>query len=259
MLEIPLWEFCLRVVTLYLTVMIALRVMGKREIGQLSVFDFVVSVMIAELSTMPMEDTSIPFYLAPLAIAILVALQIIVAVVQLKNHRFRHWVDGEPSVLIEHGQIQDKEMKKTRYTLSDLMMQLREKGVGNVADVEFAILETSGQLSVLRKAEKRPLTPEDVGKRVAPETIPMPLIADGELISKTLQILKRDGQWVAEQLRRRGYARIEDVFYATIDQFGTLFIDAVDGTSALYRVSQPGSPFISDSRKSSSDPTQRTE
>jgi uncharacterized membrane protein YcaP (DUF421 family) len=235
MIEIPMWEFCLRVVSLYLIVMVALRVMGKREIGQLSIFDFVVSVMIAELSTMPMEDPSIPFYLAPLAIGMLVALQIMVAVIQLKSRRFRNLVDGEPSVLIEHGQIQDKEMKKTRYTLSDLMMQLREKGVAHVADVEFAILETSGKLSVLPKSEKRPLTATDVSQPVLPETIPMPLVEDGQPVAKTLTTLKRDQAWLSEQLRRRGYAKIEDVFYATIDQSGTLFIDAIDGTSAVYR------------------------
>lgn len=251
MTEIPLWEFCLRVIALYLIVMVALRVMGKREIGQLSVFDFVVSVMMAELSTMPMEDPSIPFYLAPLAIAMLVVLQIVVAIVQMKSHRFRHWVDGEPTVLIEHGQIQDREMKKTRYTLSDLMMQLREKGVGNVADVEFAILETSGKLSVLPKAEKRPLTAADISQPVRAEMVPMPLVADGQLIQKTLDTLKRDKDWLSQELRRRGFTRIEDVFYATIDQSGTLFIDAVDGTSAVYRAPH--------ARHDTGETTQRTE
>lgn len=233
--DIPLWLFCVRVIVLYVVVMVALRLMGKREIGQLSVFDFVVSVMIAELSTMPMEDPNIPFYHAPLAIGLLVVLQIVVAVIQLKSHRFRHWVDGEPSVLIEHGQIQDNEMKKTRYTLSDLMMQLREKGVANVADVEFAILETSGKLSVLPRADRRPLTAADMGQHVGPEMIPMPLVADGQPVPKTLQILHQDEAWLEKQLQRRGYARIADVFYATIDQSGTLYIDAVDGTSAVYR------------------------
>jgi uncharacterized membrane protein YcaP (DUF421 family) len=250
MTDIPLWEFCVRVIVLYLIVMVALRVMGKREIGQLSVFDFVVSVMMAELSTMPMEDPSIPFYLAPLAIAMLVALQVMVAIVQMKNPRFRKWVDGEPTVLIEHGQIRDREMRKTRYTLSDLMMQLREKGVGNVADVEFAILETSGKLSVLPKAAKRPLTATDMSQPVNHDMIPMPLIADGQPVQKTLDALKRDTSWLSEELRRWGFARIEDVFYATIDQSGTLFIDAVDGTSTVRRP---------DCRLDSGEITQKTE
>src|SRR5579875_873549 len=98
-----LWQFPLRILLLYLLVMVALRVMGKREIGQLSVFDFVVSVMIAELSTLPMEDTEVPIYKSFIAIGSLVILQIIVAFIQVKSHRFRHFVDGEPTVLIARG------------------------------------------------------------------------------------------------------------------------------------------------------------
>lgn len=218
----------MRIVVLYIAVAIALRVMGKREIGQLSVFDFVVSVMIAELSTVPMEDTDQPMMQALLSIATLVLLQFGVALLQLKSHRFRHIIDGEPTVLIEHGQIQDNEMRKIRYTINDLLMQLREKGYPNVADVEFAILETSGTLSVIPKAEKRPITPSDIGKSVAPESIDMPLISDGQVVRKTLDILQRDEQWLRDELKRRGYERIEDVFYASIDASGTLFIDSKD-------------------------------
>jgi uncharacterized membrane protein YcaP (DUF421 family) len=227
-LKIPVWEFCLRIVILYIAVAVALRVMGKREIGQLSVFDFVISVMIAELSTVPMEDTNKPMLQALLSIATLVLLQIGVALLQLKSHRIRHFIDGEPTVLIEHGQIQDKEMRKIRYTINDLLMQLREKGYPNVADVEFAILETSGMLSVIPKADKRPLTPSDIGRNVPPEGIDMPLVSDGQVVTKTLDVLQRDEQWLREELKRRGYNRIEDVFYASIDASGTLFIDAVD-------------------------------
>jgi uncharacterized membrane protein YcaP (DUF421 family) len=227
-LKIPVWEFCLRIVILYIAVAVALRVMGKREIGQLSVFDFVISVMIAELSTVPMEDTNKPMLQAVLSIATLVLLQIGVALVQMKSHRIRHFIDGEPTVLIEHGQIQDKEMRRIRYTINDLLMQLREKGYPNVADVEFAILETSGTLSVIPRADKRPLTPSDIGRNVPPEGIDMPLVSDGQVVTKTLDVLKRDEQWLREELKKRGYERIEDVFYASIDASGTLFIDGMD-------------------------------
>jgi uncharacterized membrane protein YcaP (DUF421 family) len=227
-LKIPVWEFCLRIVVLYIAVAVALRVMGKREIGQLSVFDFVISVMIAELSTVPMEDTNKPMLQALLSIATLVLLQIGVALVQLKSHRIRHFIDGEPTVLIEHGQIQDKEMRRIRYTINDLLMQLREKGYPNVADVEFAILETTGTLSVIPKADKRPLTASDIGQHVPPDGIDMPLVSDGQVVAKTLRVLQRDEQWLRDELKKRGYERIEDVFYASIDASGTLFIDGVD-------------------------------
>ncbi|GMA51940.1 DUF421 domain-containing protein [Alicyclobacillus contaminans] len=240
MLKIPVWEFCLRILILYIVVAIALRVMGKREIGQLSVFDFVVSIMIAELSTVPMEDTDQPLMQALLSVGALVALQVIVAFLQMKSHRFRHFVDGEPTVLVEHGQIQDKELRRMRYTINDLMMQLREKGIANVADVEFAILETSGKLSVFPKAEHRPVTPTDMNLKVSPESIHMPIIADGVPIQKTLDVLGRDQQWLREELARRGYGQVEDVFFASVDTEGMLFIDPVDAPKDSVTRSEEG-------------------
>lgn len=231
MLKLPVWEFCLRILILYIVVGIALRVMGKREIGQLSVFDFVVSVMIAELSTVPMEDPDQPMMAAFLSIGSLVVLQVGVAFIQLKSHKFRHFIDGEPTVLIEHGQIQDKEMRKMRYTVHDLMMQLREKGFANIADVEFAIMETSGTLSVIPKAEKRPITPSDLNLKVAPERIHMPVVSDGEVVQKTLDTLHLNQEWLAAELRRRGYGEVKDVFYASMDETGTLYVDPVDGSN----------------------------
>lgn len=208
--------------------MLALRVMGKREIGQLSVFDFVVSVMLAELSTIPMEDLHVPLVRSLFSIGCLVILQLVVALLQLKSHRFRHWVDGEPSVLIEHGKIKDKEMRRTRYTAHDLMMQLREKGIANVADVEFAILETSGQLSVFPTGEARPLTAKDVNKRVEVTQIPRPLVVDGIPVQKNLDAIYRDVDWLQDEIVRRGYGSIKNVFFAAVDEAGTLYIDEKD-------------------------------
>jgi len=226
--DLSFWAFIVRVVVLYVFVMIALRVMGKREIGQLSVFDFVVSVMLAELSTLPMEDTAVPLYRSLIAISLLVVLQLLVAIIQLKSHRFRHWVDGEPSVLIRNGQIQDKEMKRMRYTMHDLLTQLREKGVANVADVEFAILETSGKLSVLPRAESRPLTPQDIGHSALSTSLPLPLIIDGTPVQKTLDTLHQSVTWLEQEVSKRGYHTIADVFYATIDDKGQIYIDEKD-------------------------------
>lgn len=226
--HISMWGMALRVVFLYVLVMVSLRIMGKREIGQLSVFDFVVSVMIAELSTLAMEDGLNALLKGIISIATLVVLQVVVANISIRSHRFRHWVDGEPSVLIEHGEIKDKEMRKTRYAVGDLLMQLREKGFTNVADVEFAILETSGQLSVIPKAEKRPITPEDLGQRVQPEFVPMPIIIDGTPVQKTLDALKKDALWLEAEIRRRGYGSVKQVIYADVDEHGTLNIDSRD-------------------------------
>lgn len=226
--NISFWEFILRILVLYVFVMIALRVMGKREIGQLSVFDFVISVMLAELSTLPMEDTNVPLYRSIICITALVVLQLIVALLQLKSHRFRHWADGEPSVLIERGEIKDKEMRRMRYTMHDLLTQLREKGFLDVADVEFAILETSGQLSVFPKSEAKPITVKDMNIAVAPEGIPLPLIIDGQPVEKTLKKLQKDTAWLEQEISYRGYANMKEIFFATIQEDGQIHIDELD-------------------------------
>lgn len=225
---VPLWDFGLRIVILYAVVMIALRIMGKREIGQLSVFDFVVSVMLAELSTLPMENTNIPITRSLIAIGALVVLQLLVAILQLKSHRFRHWVDGEPTVLIQHGLINDREMKRTRYTLHDLLTQVREKGFSTLSDVEFAVLETSGQLSVFPKPEAKPITPGDLQLQVTSGGIPLPLIVDGKTVEKSLVLIEKDASWLQQVVEQRGYKTIENVFYAFIDAAGNIYLDERD-------------------------------
>lgn len=225
---LAIWNFLLNIVVLYIIVMISLRIMGKREIGQLSVFDFVVSVMLAELSTLPMEDTNVPIYRSVLAIATLVALQLLVAIMSLRSHRFRHLVEGHASVLVEHGRIQDTEMKRTRYSMHDLIMQLREKGVASVDDVELAVLETSGKLSVLPRPDARPVTPGDLGIPAKKDGLPLPLIVDGQPVHKSLQILRRDETWLQSEVERMGYGTIADVFFATIDGRGQVWMDALE-------------------------------
>ncbi len=228
--HIPLWQFPLRALVLYLMVMVALRIMGKREIGQLSVFDLVVSIMIAELSTLPMEDRRVPIWEAAISIGSLVLFQLAVALLQMKSHRFRHWIEGEPSVLIAHGRICDREMRRIRYTVHDLLTQLREQGYADVADVEFAILETSGQLSVVPKPEARPLTPRDLGI-TAEETGPaLTVVVDGKPVQSALERLGQDEAWLREQLRLRGHD-LERVFYARVNGRGEWWIDDRDASS----------------------------
>ena len=225
--HIPLWHYPLRALILYLMVMVALRIMGKREIGQLSVFDLVVSIMIAELSTLPMEERRVPIWEAAISIGSLVLFQLVVAFLQMKSHRFRHWIAGEPSVLIAHGRIRDREMRRIRYAVHDLLTQLREQGYADVADVEFAILETSGQLSVVPKPEARPVTPRDLGIRADGSGLACTVVVDGKPVKSALARLGRDEAWLRQELHRRGYA-LERVFYARVNDRGQWWIDEKD-------------------------------
>jgi len=219
-------EFALfyRTAFLYTAVLLAIRIMGKREVGQLSAFDLVVAIMIAELAAMSMERIDMPLHQGLVPIFTLVALEILLSWLSLKSHTIRGIVDGGPSIVIANGKIIEKELRKLRYNVSDLLGQLREKDVPNIADVQFAVLETSGELSVMLKPEKRPVTLEDLGMTANYDGLPTPLIFDGHIHYRNLRGLHLDEQWLLDQVRKKGIQSIEDVLFASLDCSGSLYV-----------------------------------
>ncbi len=219
------WTLFYRTVILYLAVLLSVRIMGKREVGQLSAFDLVVAIMIAELGALVMGAVlNMPMYLGLVPIAALVILEIFLSFLSMKSHAIRGIVDGSPSTVIANGKIIEKELRKLRYNMSDLLGQLREKGVNNIADVQHAVLETSGELSVMLKAAKRPVTLKDLGLPVKYEGMPTPLIFDGHVHFKNLRRLQLDEQWLLFELRKQGLDGIKDVLFASLDTDGVLFV-----------------------------------
>jgi uncharacterized membrane protein YcaP (DUF421 family) len=213
-----------RTVFLYLAVLLAVRIMGKREVGQLSAFDLVVAIMIAELAAMAMENINMPIYQGFIPIYTLVGMEILFSWLSLKNHTIRGLVDGKPSIVISNGRIVEKELRKLRYNVSDLLSQLREKDVCNIADVQFAVLETSGELTVLLKPEKRPVTPKDLGLPMKYEGLPTPLIFDGKVHRKNLDKLHFDEEWLLAEVKKKGVDKVEDVLFASLDCHGELYV-----------------------------------
>ncbi|MGI6659817.1 MAG: DUF421 domain-containing protein [Dethiobacteraceae bacterium] len=203
--------------------------MGKREVGELSAFDLVVAIMIAELAAMSMERINMPLHEGLVPIFTLVGLEILLSYLSLKSHTIRGLVDGAPSIVIANGKIVEKELRKLRYNVSDLIGQLREKDVANIADVEYAVLETSGELSVVLKSSKRPVTPEDLGLPTKYEGLPVPLIFDGHIHYNNLRSLRLDQAWLLAEVRKQGLERIEDVLYASLDTDGNLYISEKEG------------------------------
>lgn len=218
------WVLFYRTAILYLTVLLAIRIMGKREVGQLSAFDLVVAIMIAELAAMAMDRTKMPLHEGLIPIFTLVALEIVLSYLSLKSHTIRGIVDGAPSIVIANGKIIEKELRKLRYNVSDLLGQLREKDVANIADVQYAVLETSGELSVVLKGSKRPVTPEDLGLPSKYEGLPTPLIFDGHIHFKNLRGLQLTEDWLLDQIRRQGVDRVENVLFASLDTDGILYV-----------------------------------
>lgn len=198
--------------------------MGKREIGKLSVFDLVVSIMIAEVAAVSL-DMDEPMMRGLTIVALFVGMQILVAYLSLRSHRLRQLVEGRPTYIIKDGKINDKEMRNTRYTMSDLLTQLREKNIASVSDVEVALLETTGKLSVFPKEGKLPVTREDLGIEVGKFSLPTALIVDGKLMDKNLQQINKDKQWLEEEIRNYGYQRPEEIFFCSIDYKGKLYFD----------------------------------
>ncbi len=195
-----------------------MRMMGKREIGQLSIVDFVVSIMIAELAVMSIENVTVPMVKQILPMLILMLIQITLAYVSLKSDNLRKLIDGKPSVLISRGKIDESEMRKQRYNFDDLMIQLRQNNVETPADVEFAILEPSGDLSVIKKKEGQK---EEV-------FLPLPLVLDGKVQNSHLEKMGKTPLWLRQELRKLGYRDIKKISYCVLKDNHTFYIDEKD-------------------------------
>ncbi|WP_110111459.1 DUF421 domain-containing protein [Bacillus sp. CGMCC 1.16541] len=209
----------LRTILLYIIIVIIFRVMGKREIGELSILDLVVFIMIAEMAVMAIEDTNDPFMHTVVPMVTLTVIQIGLAFWSLKSNRIRNLIDGQPSVIIENGKINEKEMRKQRYNFNDLLVQLREKDVKNMADVEFAILESSGKLSVFQKSNNDSETQK--------ESLNLPFIIDGVIQEEHLKQENRTKRWLSSELRKLGYDDIGQISYCSYNN-GTLYVDLYD-------------------------------
>lgn len=182
----------------YIIITVVYRFMGKREVGQLSMIDFIVSILIAELAAMSIDKYKSSILLSIIPIVFLVLLQISLAKFGLKSNKLRDIFDGKPSVIISRGKVNFKEMIKQRYNLDDLLTQLREKNIRTIEEVDYAILETSGKLSVFKK-----------GKNTS---YPLPLILDGKIEKESLIQLRKDEIWLKELLLDEN-VELTDVFY----------------------------------------------
>ena len=196
-----MYDLIFKTVVVYFLILVLIRVMGKREIGQLSPFDFVVAIMIAEMAVFPIEEENINLVQGMTPIVLLVLLEIIISYISLKSNYLRGVITGRPQILIENGEINYKNLKKTRYNINDLLMQLRLKDVFNIDEVELALLEPSGELSVVRK------------------DIPpygFPVVIDGKISNN--QVNNRvSKQWVEKELEKRG-VNIDKIILATLDK-----------------------------------------
>ena len=218
----------IRTITLYILVLIVMRFMGKREIGQLQPIELAISIMIADLATIPMAETGIPISSGVIPILGLLVMHLTISVINLESIKMRKIICGKPAILIYRGRIQEKTMKKERFTINELEERLRGYNVTNIGDIEYAILETSGQISILQKPNKRNAIPEDFGIMPEYEGIAYDLVIDGKVMKENLEKLDKDYNWLLKQVEPFGI-KPEDALIATIDGKGNFFCQEKEG------------------------------
>ncbi|MED1204760.1 DUF421 domain-containing protein [Heyndrickxia acidicola] len=206
-----------RTLILYAVILVIFRLMGKREIGELSVLDLVVFIMIGELAVLAIEEPGTPLVNSVMPMGILLLIQIGLAFLSLSHSKVRKVLDGKPSIIIKKGKIDEKAMREQRYNFDDLLTQLRLKDINNIADVEYAILETSGQLSVIKK---------DSSKK-HPITYTQPFIVDGVIQEENLKTAQKGEQWLRKELKSKGYEHIDNISFCSY-QDGEFYIDKRD-------------------------------
>ena len=211
----------LRTVILYILIMLGLRLMGKRQLAELEPSELVLTMMISDLAAVPMQDFGIPLLAGVIPILTLMALSLLLSQISLHNLRFRELICGTPAILIKNGILQQEVMRKNRYTLDELLEELRGQGISDPKDVKFAVLENSGQLSVFPWSAQQPPTATQLNLDLQ-DTIMLPtvLINDGRVIEKNLRLCGHDLSWLQTAVMKKGILSPTDVFLMTLDEQG---------------------------------------
>jgi len=209
----------IRAAILYLLLITAIRLMGKRQLGQMEPSEFVVALLIADLAAVPMQDPAIPLLSGVIPILVVVSLELLFSVFSYKSVRFRRILCGKPVILIENGKILQDNLKKTRLTMDELTGHLREREISDLDTVKFAILETNGQISALLYGKDRPPSAADYGMEVPDPILPITLITEGNLIHANLSVANKNRQWLEQQLKQHN-CTVNDVYMMTLKTDG---------------------------------------
>ncbi|MFC4809032.1 DUF421 domain-containing protein [Paenibacillus sp. GCM10023250] len=228
-----LWvEIILRTLSAVVFLLLLTKVLGKRQVTELSVFEYITGITIGNLAGYVSLEAENTWYLGMISLAVWAAVSLSIELLQMKSKKARDWIDGQPTVLIQNGKILEGNLKKERVTTDELMESLRRKDVFKAADVEFAVMEVSGAINVMLKAENQPITPKSLGLRVQPEHEPQVVIMDGKILPDPLRSTGYNENWLKKELKKSDVS-IEDVFLAQIDDNGSLYVDLFDDKAKL--------------------------
>ena len=206
----------LRTGLMYSVLLLTIRLLGKRQLGEMEPSEFVVSMLLANLATIPMEEPDTPVFHGILPIVLVFGAERLIAYISLRSVGIRKFFCGKPVILIENGEISVENLRKTRVNLDELTMHLREKDIFDLSTVKFAILETNGQISTLLYGKDQPPTARDLGTKVKENQLPITLISDGCIMEENLSIAGKDLSWLRRELQKRN-CELNNVFLLTID------------------------------------------
>ena len=213
----------IRTIILYLLLTVGIRIMGKKQVGELETVELVFTMLISDLAAVPMQDFGIPLAYG------LIPIITLLSVLSLKSVTLRNLLCGRPSVIIDHGAILQREMAKTRFTLDELLEELRLQGITDLSTVKYAILENSGQVSVLLYPQHQPVTPAQMNLTPDEQGLPLVIISDGKILQQNLTLRNLDRAWLQDQLAQHGHSKPEQVFLLTVDESGTVYYVPKEG------------------------------
>lgn len=224
----PLWlTTALRTLLAIAVLFIMTKLLGKRQVSQLSLFEYITGITIGSLAAYISMDMETHWFLGLVSLGVWVAVSLGIEFIQLKSKKVRNIVDGKGTVLIKDGKIMEDNLKKVRITADELLEQLRKKNAFKAADVEFAVMEPSGEVNVLLTKENQPLTPKHLGIKVGPEQEPQAVIIDGKIMDEPLATLGLNRRWLHTELKKMGVS-LDNVFLGQVDSYGQFYADLYD-------------------------------
>ncbi|MGM9661532.1 MAG: DUF421 domain-containing protein [Oscillospiraceae bacterium] len=206
-----------RSAVIYLVLLLGLRLMGKRQMGELELNELVIAMLLSDMASTPVQDLDVPLHYGIVSALTLLLLSLLLSFLCLKSLRFRTLFCGNPTLIIREGQLLQRAMRRSRFTVDELIGELRVQGVTDLRTVKYAILETNGQLSLVLQSASQPLTPGDLGMETQPAELPVLLISDGRLLGKEFEKAGLDEKWLGELLRQHGLRSYKEVFFLSID------------------------------------------
>lgn len=219
----------IRTLILYSIIVAALRVMGKRQIGELEPSELVITILVSELAAIPMQDLGIPLTAGIVPILTLISLEILMSFLCLKSIKLRKLLNGKPAVIIRNGKLDRKKMQQIRVTTDEVLEALRQQNISSIDDLKHGQIESNGQLSYILKPQKQPVTAEMLNLSPKDNGIPLAVISDGHLIQENLKLLNQTPEHILKMVKKAHISEIENVFLMTLDHYGNYFLQAKEG------------------------------